>query len=149
MEFETQAQQEVFQKIEPWLRDMFGVFFQKRNDAPYFGISIGSAFVHVGVQPWGADNAAITSRAYVALNVDIHPDMLLFLLRENDRMRFGAFGLDGDNDIFFEHTLPGMTCGIDELKSSILAVGQAADQYDDQIVSRWGGIPASEMTIES
>ena len=149
MEFETQAQHDVYQKIEPWLKEMFGIFFQKREDAPYFGVNIGSAFVHVGIQPWGADNATITARAYVALNVDIHPDLLLFLLRENDKMRFGGFGLDEDNDIFFEYTLPGLSCDAGELKSSVLAVGQAVDQYDDQIVSRWGGVPASELSSEA
>jgi hypothetical protein len=148
MEFETQPQQEIYQKIEPWMKDLFGIFYNKREDTPYFGVNIGSAFVHVGVQPWGADNVTITSRAYVAVNVEIKPDLMLFLLRENDKMRFGAFGLDDDNDIFFEHTIPGLTCDVEMLKSSILAVGYAVDQYDDQIVSRWGGVPASEMQVE-
>lgn len=149
MEFETLAQQDVYEKIEPWLKEMFGIFFQEREEAPYFGVNIGSAFVHVGVQAWGTDNATITIRAYVAMNVEIKPDLLLFLLRENDKMRFGAFGLDEENDIFFEYTLAGSTCNIDDLKSSILAVGFAVEQYDDQIVSRWGGVPASEIQTEA
>jgi len=149
MEFQSQAQQEIYQKIEPWMKEMFGIFFKKREDAPYFGVNIGSAFVHVGVQPWGADNVTITTRAYVAVNVEINPDLMLFLLRENDKMRFGAFGLDEDNDIFFEHTIPGLTCDIESLKSSVLAVGYAVDQYDGQIVSRWGGVPASDLQTEA
>ncbi len=148
MEFETQAQQVVYQKIEPWMKEKFGIFFHKREDSPYFGVSIGSTFVHIGIQPWTAENASITIRAYVVLNVEIHPDLLYFLLRENDKLRFGAFGLDEDNDIFFEHTLPGLSCSAEELAGSILAVGQTTDQYDDVIVSRWGGVPASDMQTE-
>lgn len=148
-EFETRAQQDVYQKIEPWLKDLFGIFFQKRADAPYFGVTIGSTLAHVGVQPWGAENASITVRAYVAMDVELHPDLLLFLLRENDRMRFGAFGLDEDNDLFFEYSLPGLTCSAQELRNSIVAVGQAAGQLEDHIISRWGGIPASELQTDS
>lgn len=148
MEFETKVQQEIYEKIEPWMKELFGIFVSKRDDAPYFGVSIGSAFVHIGVHPWGKDNATITTRAYVAVDVEITPDLMEFLLRENDKMRFGAFGLDEDYDIFFEHTIVGTSCEVEELKSSVLAVGYAVDQYDDQIVSRWGGMPASEMESE-
>ncbi|MEM5774972.1 MAG: YbjN domain-containing protein [Anaerolineaceae bacterium] len=148
MEFETQAQQAVYQKIEPWLKEKFGIFFQRREDAPYFGVSIGSAFVHIGIQPWTSENASVTVRAYVVINAQIQPDLLLFLLRENDKLRFGAFGLDEDNDIFFEHSLPGLSCTADELAGSILAVGQTTDQYDDVITARWGGVPAAEMQSE-
>ena len=145
MEFETKMQQEVYEKIDPWMKEMFGIFVKKREDAPYFGINIGSAFVHVGVHPWGEESATITARAYVAFNVSITPDLMEFLLRENDVMRFGAFGLDKDHDIFFEHTIVGNSCEIEALKSSVLAVGYAVDQYDDTIVTRWGGVRASEV----
>jgi len=149
MEFETNVQQEVYEKIEPWMKELFGIFVKKREDAPYFGINIGSAFVHLGVHPWNEENATITTRSYVAVNVDIKPDLMEFLLRENDTMRFGAFGLDKDLDIFFEHTIVGTTCDIEELKNSVLAVGYAVDQYDDQIVKRWGGVRASDMDSDS
>jgi hypothetical protein len=149
MEFETQAQQEVYEKIEPWMKEMFGIFLKKREDAPYFGVHVGSAFVHVGVHPWEKNNATLTTRAYVAVNVEITPELMEFLLRENDTMRFGAFGLDKDHDIFFEHTIVGTTCDIEDVKSSVLAVGYAVDQYDDQIVARWGGMRASDVDNES
>jgi hypothetical protein len=149
MEFETRAQQDVYQKIEPWLKEMFGIFFHPCEDDPYFEIHVGAAPVYVGVQPWTVENASITARTYVALNINVHPDLLLFLLRENDSLRFGAFGLDADNDIFVEHTLPGFTVSAAELKSTILAVGQAAGQYEEQITARWGGIPASALQEEA
>ncbi|HOD05119.1 MAG TPA: YbjN domain-containing protein, partial [Anaerolineaceae bacterium] len=85
------------------------------------------------------DDATITTRAYVVTGVELTPDLMHFLLRENDRMRFGAFGVDQDNDIFFEHTIVGSTCDMEELKSSVLAVVYTADQYDDQIIQKWGG----------
>jgi hypothetical protein len=57
-------------------------------------------------------------------------------------MRFGAFGLDSDNDVFFEHSIVGSTSDKVELKASVMAVVMTADRYDDQISSRWGGTRA-------
>ena len=62
-----------------------------------------------------------------------------FLLRENDRMTFGAFGIDQDGDVFFEHTIVGSTCDKPELKTSVSSVVLIADEYDDLIVEKWGG----------
>jgi len=98
-----------------------------------------SAIAQVAVYPWGNDDATITTRSYVTTGTEVTPDLMHFLLRENDTMRFGAFGLDSDNDIFFEHTIVGSTCDKDELKASVLAVVTTADRYDEQVVSRWGG----------
>lgn len=144
MEFESNVQKEVFEKIEPWMKEMFGIFVKKREDAPSFGINIGSTFVHVGVHPWGDEDATITARAYVVTNVEVTSGLMEFLLKENDTMRFGAFGLDKDRDVFFQHTIVGSTCDVDELKNSVLAVGYTADQYDDQIVKQWGGERAAD-----
>ena len=118
---------------------MFGTFAFAREDVPSFGLAVGSAFVQVGVIPWGDDDATITARSYVVTGVEMTQDLMYFLLRENDKMRFGAFGVDQDNDIFFEHTIVGSSCDKDELKASILAVVYTADQYDEQITQKWGG----------
>ncbi len=139
MEFQTDAHKQVYEKIAPWIKELFGTFSFAREDVPSFGLAVGSAFVQVGVIPWGDDDATITTRSYVVTGAEITPDLMHFLLRENDKMRFGAFGIDQDGDIFFEHTIVGSSCDKEELKSSILAVVYTADQYDDQIIQKWGG----------
>lgn len=143
MNFETQQQKQIYEKIAPWMKELFGIFARPRSDAPYFGLAIGSAYVNIGVLPWGEEDAVIKSRVYVVRKITLTLELMHFLLRENDMMRFGAFGVDGEGDIFFEHTIQGSTCTIEELKNSVLAVGYTADQYDEKIVERWGGeIPA-------
>jgi hypothetical protein len=81
----------------------------------------------------------INVRSWVVTGAERTPEMLDFLLRENFKMRFGAFGMDADGDIVFEHTIAGSTCDKNELKASMLAVLHTADDYDDKIVGRWGG----------
>lgn len=146
MEFKTAAQKNIYEKVQPWMKELFGTFVSERKDEPFFGISVGSAFVSVGVLPWGEDDATITTRCFVITGAEMTPELMHFLLRENDQMRFGAFGLDGVDDIFFEHTIVGSTCDKEELKSSILAVVYTSDQYDDQIMQRWGGQRATDRS---
>jgi hypothetical protein len=139
MEFQSQAQKETYEKLVPWMKEIFGTFAAFRNDAPVIGVMIGSALAQVGVSPWGQDDATITTRSYVVTEVEMSNDLMRYLLQENDRMRFGAFGVDKDDDVFFEHTIVGSTCDKEEIKASVMAVVITADQYDDQIIAKWGG----------
>jgi hypothetical protein len=91
---------------------------------------------------WGEDDAIITTRSWVVTGIELTQELLQYLLRENDTMRFGAFGLDSDNDVFFEHTIVGSTADKHELKASVMAVVMTADRYDDIIAERWGGTRA-------
>lgn len=147
MEFQNQAQRDCYEKIRPWVKELFGAFGMAREDLPVFGVVIGSAMAQVGVAPWSEDEATITTRSYLVTEVELTPDLLLYLLRENDKMRFGAFGVDQDGDIFFEHTIVGSTVDKDELRSSVLAVVMTSDQYDDKIVERWGGQRMLDRTV--
>ena len=139
MEFETQAQKECFERVGPWVKELFGGSVLRKPDKPILGVMHGSAFTQVGVFPWGPDDAIITTRSYVVTGVEITQDLLVYLLQENAGMRFGAFALDDDEDIIFEHSIVGSTCDQRELEASVIAVARIADEYDDRIVARWGG----------
>lgn len=147
MNFQTQAQQACFEKITPWMEELFGALCKTREDIPVFGVLAGSVLAQVGVSAWGENDATVTTRAYLVTDVELTPDLLLFLLQENDRMRFGAFGIDSENDIFFEHTILGSSLDQAELQSSVLAVAATADQYDERIIERWGGTRLLEREV--
>lgn len=138
MDFQTEPQRACYERVTPWLRELFGGTALTRDDRPVIGVAHGSAFAQVGVFPWGED-AIITTRAYVVADIDLTLDLLRFLLHENGGMHFGAFGVDDDGDIFFEHSILGSTCDKRELETSVVAVVETADRYDDRIVERWGG----------
>jgi hypothetical protein len=139
MEFQTEAQQACYERVTPWLRERFGGKALTREDRPIVGVVEGSAFAQVGVFPWGSDDAIITTRSYVVADIELTADLMRYLLHENGGMHFGAFGVDDDGDIFFEHSIVGSTCDRKELESSVIAVLRTADEYDDRIVERWGG----------
>ncbi|MDY7021159.1 MAG: YbjN domain-containing protein [Cyanobacteriota bacterium] len=139
MKFETSQQETCYEKVEAWMRELYGKFPSPKKDVPGFSLFMGSAQVDVLVFAWGGTDAIITTCSSVVTGVKLTPDLMQFLLRENYNMRFGAFAVDEQGDIVFEHTIVGSTCDKPELKASVNAVLKIADDYDDKIVERWGG----------
>lgn len=139
MEFQTTEQQICYDRITPWMQDLFGGSVLKFEDEPLFVINFGSAVASTRVTPWDEDDALITTRSYVVTDIDITPELTYYLLRENNGIHFGRFALDAENDIVFEHSLVGSTCDQLELRYSVTTVIKLADAYDDEIVTRWGG----------
>lgn len=148
MEFQTQAQQDCFKKVEGWMDELFGHIPWERLDEPGVGLFMGSAWVEVHLYPWEDDDVVINIRSTVVSGAKLDNALQTFLLRENAMPRFGAFSLSEADDILFEHTIVGSTCDPEELEASVLAVLQTADDYDDKIVSRWGGQRALDKNPE-
>jgi hypothetical protein len=148
MEFESDAQRICYKNVSVWLREIFGEFVFDREDAPILAIQKGSALAEIGVFPWRDDDAVVSVRSWVVTGCDIRPDLLDFLLKENNKFLFGAFGLDDVNQIFIQHSIVGSTCDKPELRASVMAVAAMADDYDDVIVSRWGGETAQDRFKE-
>lgn len=144
LQFETDAHKAIYEKVGQYMKELFGEFAVPREDYPAYFLRMGSATVNAGVLPWGKDDAIVNVRSYVVTGIEKTQELLEHLLRENDGMRFGAFGLDKDGDVVFEHTIVGSACSKEELRASIMAVMSTADKYDDQIVSRWGGKRAAD-----
>lgn len=139
MEFKTPAQQACYEKVLPWMKEIFGDFATPREDMPIITVYVGSAIAQVGVFSWGENDATVTSRAYVVTGADLTPDLMKYLLNETADMRFGGFGVDNDGDILFQHAIVGSRADKEELRASVMAVIITADEYDDKIVARWGG----------
>lgn len=138
MEFQTQAQQQCYNKVIGWMDELFSEYPWEKLDEPGVGICLGSAWVEVQIHPWKEDTI-ICTRSKVVTDAELMPDLLRFLLRTNTETMFGGFSIDGDGNILFEHHIVGSTCNPNELEESVLAVLEVADEYDDKIVERWGG----------
>lgn len=145
MEFETKPQENCYHKIAGWMDDLFSKYPWEKLDDVGFGLFMGSAWVEVKIYPWKSDDAVINTRSKVVISPQRNPDLLQFLLEENAERLFGAFSLSKAGDILFEHTIVGSTCDPEELEASVLAVLETADNYDDQIIEKWGGKRALDI----
>lgn len=146
MVFKTEAQRICYEKVAPWLKEIFGEFAKPLEDEPVFLVAIGSTVSFVRVIPWGDDDAIIRTTAFVVSGAKLEPDLMDYLLRENVTMRFGSFGINDENNIIFHHSIIGSTCDKKELATSVKRITMIADEYDDKIVSKWGGQRALDKT---
>src|SRR5690606_21426386 len=100
MHFETQAQEQCYGKVSEWMREMFGEQTMVNDQIPQFALFIGTALVTVTVFPWTDNEASIAAHSWVVTGAETSPDLLRYLLEKNTEMRFGAFGMDKEGDIF-------------------------------------------------
>lgn len=148
MNFTNGAEKACYDNVGAWLDEIFGEFVLKHEDKPMFAVEKGSATVEISIWPWnwedGTSEPVVTVYSFVVLEAEITPDLMAYLLNENSKLPFGAFQVNDDGSIVFKHAIWGNTCDKAELKTSVMAVLYNADQYDDEIVGRWGGRTARQ-----
>jgi len=139
MEFQTETQKKVYDKVAQILRDEFGKTATAREDNPSFVLRNGSAYVQVTVTPINEQYTTVRAHSWVVTGVENTPELLQYLLKENLNMRFGAFGIDDVGDVCFTHAVLGETLESPTLMYTLMGVASVADDYDDKIVGRFGG----------
>lgn len=139
MELVTNPQRTTYERIVPWMRELFGGSVSESAEALRIAVRIGSAVAETHVGPWGHLETTITTRARVVEGAELSPRLLYFLMRKNLEVRFGAFGVDEEGTIVYSHSIVGSTCDSQELRASVHSVVAIADQYDDEIVGMAGG----------
>ena len=101
LQFQTTAQEACYEKVVTWMQEIFEKCPGARQDVPGVGLFIGSALIEVLVFPWDEDDAIINTRSYVVVGAELKPDLMRYLLEENAKMIFGAFGISPDSEILF------------------------------------------------
>lgn len=139
IEFQNENVRATYEKVDGYMREIFGEMVERSDRSPSWMIAHGSAFTQVGVFPWGDDDTVVHVLSWVVTGAELTTELLKYLLEANYRMRFGAFTLDPTGDIAFEYAIVGSTCDKEELKAAVLAVAFTADNEDEAITSRWGG----------
>jgi hypothetical protein len=147
MRFATPAQEQTFTKVGTYLKELFGDKVEQMEDKPQFLLARGSATASIAVFPRGSDTV-VSVRAWVVFGPRITLELCQFLLRENSRLQFGAFGLAGDDDVFFRYSLEGSTITRGELEVAVLTVLGTADDFDDIIKTRFGGQRGADVVRE-
>lgn len=149
MEFETEAQEECYQKVKQWMYELFGeINVIDNDDFPLLSTTRGSTMVHVSVYPWVEDNPIINISSWVVKEPELCPELMEYMLHKNYEAAFASFCLNDENAISLEHTILGSTVDKEELKASVVNVAILADEYDDEIVERWGGQRVLDNDVE-
>lgn len=138
-------------KVTEKLREMLprvGIGKYQEIKPGHFILQRGST--HVDIQVINFNNMpAIRSVAPVTIGSRIDADLMQFLLQKNATTIFGAFGVSPEGFVLFTHAILATSLDPRELGASVNIVLGMADQFDDQIVARWGGKTMKQTAIEN
>ena len=148
MNFQSEAQQNCYHKVAAWLPEICDRVSNPVAHNPIFSLQFGSATILVEIKPFRDSESVIYIWAYVATDVEVSNDLMLYLLKQNDVFRFGGFSMEDEGDIRFHVTLLGASCQQNEFKLALTEVLESADHYDDLIVKRWGGRRAADALFD-
>jgi len=132
-------------RIEPIVADLLGHAAEQDQDGDYI-LPIGE--VHVTVAPRAMSSGEIIVRIFAItnVNVDVTPELGLFLARLNFGMMFGRFALDVEHrSIWFDETLLGEEFREEEFRFVIRMIATTADGWDDQLKQMFGGATYQEI----
>jgi hypothetical protein len=145
--FQNDAQRLAYERVRSFMEQQWGRFGSHPTQ-PYFALDRGSARAVVRIDPWHERDAIVRVISWVVTGARTSDASLLrFLLECNHTALFGAFGLDPEGDVFFTHSMVGSTLDQEELVASVESVLEIADQYDDEIQRRWGGMRALDSLV--
>lgn len=150
--FKTEEHRRVHELTRDYLYSLFGEVNIK-SIGETFALQEGSAFVYVRAFSIDDDTAGVEVFSHVVTEIDLAPELLLYLLTQNLRLTLGAFGVaagdDGKGSVLLSHSIIGTRMQPEELWSSVRAIASTADEMDDQIAGTFGGITALDKLRET
>jgi hypothetical protein len=136
--FRNDAQQACYHRVRDIIVEAFGERAVADPDRPSFRVSRGSTAVDTTVYAFGSD-AVVHSRALIVHGAERDAHLLELLLRQNAKLVYGTFAIDGDGAIVFIHATPAAAVTSDGLRRQIESMLEVADHFDDFIQGQWGG----------
>lgn len=147
MEFEHEHHRQVHLRVKEYLDELFEDPYLDPETA-HFYVGYGSTVLEISVEPYGPEETFILVTAYCVQGVQVEEDLLRGLLDLNHRLPVGAFSLVG-TDIFYSYGIFGKALDRKNLLGAIAAVATLSDDYDDRIVSKYGGQTALQSIRET
>ena len=144
MPFKNLTQEEAYTKVGAYLSMMFGAGNINREGDTGYSFMFGSARIVITVYPWKKDNALVDILSFVVSAATRSPELMAYLLEINTRLTFGSLSLNEKNSVLLHHALVGKTFDRTELEAAVQEIARIADDYDDEIVSRFGGKRAED-----
>lgn len=144
--FHTRCQEEVYRQVKSYLDELVDEHFDDAEHCDFY-LKYGSTVLEISIDPYEEDDAVIEVLAFCVQGVEPSFEMMRELLRLNSDVPLGAFSLVG-KDIFFSHSFLGRRLRPEQFIASLDSVASISDEYDDKLVTRYGGETALE-TIRS
>lgn len=141
-QFHTQCQEEVYRQVKNYLDELVDEHFDDAEHCDFY-LKYGSTVLEISIIPYEEDDAVIEVLAFCVKGVEPTAELMAELLELNSEVALGAFSMVG-NEIFFSHSFLGRRLRPEQLIASLDLVASISDEYDEQIVSKYGGETAIE-----
>lgn len=142
MAAEHEVKARAYRLVKEYLAELFEEQVHDEEDDHIY-VRYGSTVLEISVEPYGPEDASVVVMAYCVQDVPTDEELMTSLLELNHQIPFGAFSLVG-SDIFFSYSLFGRNLDRRGLLGALAAVATVSDDYDDRIVSEFGGRTALE-----
>jgi hypothetical protein len=140
--FHTKSQEEVYRQVKSYLDELVDEHFDDAEHCDFY-LKYGSTVLEISIDPFEEDDAVIEVLAFCVQGVEPSFEMTKELLRLNSEVPLGGFSMLG-KDVFFSHSFLGRRMRPDQFIASLDAVASISDEYDDQLVKKYGGETALE-----
>jgi hypothetical protein len=141
-QFHSQCQEEVYRQVKSYLDELVDEHFDDAEHCDFY-LKYGSTVLEISIEPYEEDDAVIEVLAFCVQGVEPSFELMQELLRLNSEVPLGAFSMLG-NDIFYSHAFLGRRLRGEQLIASLDCVASISDEYDEHLVSRYGGETALE-----
>ena len=138
MPFESESQREAYERLRAAFQELFPSL-RERIHAIGYAYEVDGTTATSTLAPWGAGDTIVANRCYLAGAVPMSEDLLRQLAAWSEDGRFGFFGVDAADNVYFEHQLAGSTATKDTLGRSISQVHATAMARRDEVRTRYGG----------
>jgi hypothetical protein len=139
-QFHTKCQEEVYRAVKSHLDDLVEEHFDDAEHCDFY-LKYGSTVLEISIEPYEEDDAVIEILAFVVQDVEPSFELMRELLQINSEVSLGAFSVV-ERDVFFSHSFLGRRLQAEQLIASLEIVATIADEYDEQIVQKYGGVTA-------
>jgi len=136
-EFHTRCQEEVYRQVKSQLDELVDEHFDNAEHCDFY-LKYGSTVLEISIDPFEEDDAVIEVLAFCVQGVEPSFELMRDLLRFNSEVPLGAFSMVGQ-DIFFSHSFLGRRLLPEQLIASLESVATISDEYDEKLVSAYGG----------
>jgi type III secretion system-like peptide-binding chaperone len=141
-QFHSQCQEEVYRQVKSFLDELVDEHFDDAEHCDFY-LKYGSTVLEISIEPYEEDDAVIEVLAFCVQGVEPSFELMSELLRLNSEVPLGAFSMVG-TDIFYSHSFLGRRLRPEQLIASLASVASISDDYDEHLVSRYGGETALE-----
>lgn len=135
--FHTHCQEEVYRQVKSYLDELVDEHFDNAEHCDFY-VKYGTTVLEISIDPFQDDDAVIEVLAFCVQGVTASFELTRELLRINSEVPLGAFSMVG-NDIFYSHSFLGRRMPPEQFIASLDSVANISDEYDDQLVAKYGG----------